>query len=790
MKRRNRRLIIALFLVAVWLLAPEMAYADNCSSLNDCYYTLRAALAAAVGLGVFAALMAIGLDIGPLASRLRKRSDGDGGPESIAGDGDDEWDRSLGVVSVEGLLSEGVAQAAPAMKSAPPRQAPDQAAMPDESLAKREAPRGAPDRTADQLRDAAPEGFEGRQAPETSPSQTPAGEGVAGDSGVADRAHDATHLAGEAGEPGPMGEQAQPPGPNTAPGADQTSTQGEAPPSAAADEGPRAVEQAHQAKRAPDQAGASQQSQPLAEAPSADASTVEAGMEQAAPESDVAAEAQHMEQAAPRDDRLADHARSDAQVTSSGRRAGEAGEVAASTAGDTGESGVAERAQDVASAFEPAPGEGVAHAGEQGEPPESGRMAQGERPDDLPGEQRVAHAGAQSEEPSSAPRQAGRQAAKPAAGEVASEPSVQSGPDLRSEQEGAPATSGGQATAPPEVSESGKLALARDLAQTYRDLSRIPGMRLLLQQVAYHGAWAARGAAAQLSLCRQLGQQGRQVARLEDEERGADIVTDQGPVIEVKDYYWPGPFFQDEENVAAATRRLVRQAEILRRRYADREVHLAFSDARHVPRQMHLVLQSVGVDVIPHDAMSSSGPEAVAGVSFVDSLKSTTPQHYWDALLACGWQNTTGTLQARLYEAFDHDPASAWLALASCSFDAESIYETAPLGESYNALLQEMSRASAGAFRPERVAEQIRGDAHLLAFTHDGRRYGLKTPAASDYFSHAVLDRVNRALNESGDRRRFWPLPAPDQLLHLVFEDLQVVRQAVAAGLIPQSPRT
>jgi hypothetical protein len=256
-------------------------------------------------------------------------------------------------------------------------------------------------------------------------------------------------------------------------------------------------------------------------------------------------------------------------------------------------------------------------------------------------------------------------------------------------------------------------------------------------------------------------------------------------VIEVKDYYWRGPFFQSEDNVAAATRRLVRQVELLRRRYPQREVQLAFSDPRHVPRQMRIVLQSVGVELAPGVEAAAGVPADIAAASLIDRLRHSTARQYLSELAACGWQVDDPGLQARMREAFGVDPAGAWLACAVVAFDAESIYETNPLGESYAAHLGALGLAAAGAFRPENAVEQVRGQTHYLSFTHDEGRYEVATPSATDVVAQAFLDTVNRALAQSGAARRFWALPSPDQMLYLAFVGEEAAQRAVEAGLIP-----
>jgi hypothetical protein len=185
MKRSHRNLLTLVLLVGLWLVAPDVAYADNCSSLSDCYYTLRAALAAAVGLGVFAAFMAIGLDMGPLADRLKSKFTGTSGPDPVPDEEAAWWDRSLGVLSLEGTVAgeaadaaripqaaEGKGEAARAPQKAAREQAAREQAAPSEQGAQRMEQETAPPtegaspetRTGDRGRAATQDAGSGREA--------------------------------------------------------------------------------------------------------------------------------------------------------------------------------------------------------------------------------------------------------------------------------------------------------------------------------------------------------------------------------------------------------------------------------------------------------------------------------------------------------------------------------------------------------------------------------------------------------------------------------------------------
>ncbi len=78
------------------------AWADNCSGLSDCYNTARAALAAAVALGIFATLVSIGLDFVPGIGTAKGILEAISGKDLITGDELAWWERALGIVPLVG----------------------------------------------------------------------------------------------------------------------------------------------------------------------------------------------------------------------------------------------------------------------------------------------------------------------------------------------------------------------------------------------------------------------------------------------------------------------------------------------------------------------------------------------------------------------------------------------------------------------------------------------------------------------------------------------------------------
>lgn len=99
-------------IVVAALVLPPMAYADNCGSLTDCYYTARAALAALVGLSVlFGVLISLTLDFLPGVGTVKGIIEAITGRDLVTGQELAWWERALGVVPVVGGLA-GTAAAA------------------------------------------------------------------------------------------------------------------------------------------------------------------------------------------------------------------------------------------------------------------------------------------------------------------------------------------------------------------------------------------------------------------------------------------------------------------------------------------------------------------------------------------------------------------------------------------------------------------------------------------------------------------------------------------------------
>jgi hypothetical protein len=106
---RGAVLIVGAVVVSVigW---PGVAYADNCGSLTDCYFTARSALAALVGLSVlFGVLLSVMLDFIPGVGTAKGIAEAISGEDLITGQELEWWERVLGVLPLLGGLVAAIA---------------------------------------------------------------------------------------------------------------------------------------------------------------------------------------------------------------------------------------------------------------------------------------------------------------------------------------------------------------------------------------------------------------------------------------------------------------------------------------------------------------------------------------------------------------------------------------------------------------------------------------------------------------------------------------------------------
>ncbi|MDR6226826.1 pre-toxin TG domain-containing protein [Desmospora profundinema] len=86
------------WMIGCFLLFPETAFADNCGSFADCFDTTRAAVAATVGLSLFAVLLSTGLDFIPGVGTIKGIYEAITGEDAVTGEELEWWERAIGVV--------------------------------------------------------------------------------------------------------------------------------------------------------------------------------------------------------------------------------------------------------------------------------------------------------------------------------------------------------------------------------------------------------------------------------------------------------------------------------------------------------------------------------------------------------------------------------------------------------------------------------------------------------------------------------------------------------------------
>lgn len=102
---RNRWVSITLTIFFLWLI-PDVAYADNCGSLGDCFGTLRAAVAATVGLAIFGTILSVGLDFIPVVGTAKGLIEAITGKDLVTGEELALWERALGVIPFAGAATD------------------------------------------------------------------------------------------------------------------------------------------------------------------------------------------------------------------------------------------------------------------------------------------------------------------------------------------------------------------------------------------------------------------------------------------------------------------------------------------------------------------------------------------------------------------------------------------------------------------------------------------------------------------------------------------------------------
>ncbi|PTM57535.1 pre-toxin TG domain-containing protein [Desmospora activa] len=102
-------MILLLSIVFILLLPPDIAQAHNCGDFRDCYSTLRAAVAATLGLSMFAVMLSIGLDFVPIVGQTKGMIEAISGRDLITGEELEDHVRLLGILGPAGRIAGGAA---------------------------------------------------------------------------------------------------------------------------------------------------------------------------------------------------------------------------------------------------------------------------------------------------------------------------------------------------------------------------------------------------------------------------------------------------------------------------------------------------------------------------------------------------------------------------------------------------------------------------------------------------------------------------------------------------------
>lgn len=92
---------------ALLLMLPSVVVADNCSSLSDCYRTAQAAIAATVGVGLFAVVLSVALEAIPGVGTVKSVIEAVTGRDLVTGAELAWWERALGIVPLGGAIIAG-----------------------------------------------------------------------------------------------------------------------------------------------------------------------------------------------------------------------------------------------------------------------------------------------------------------------------------------------------------------------------------------------------------------------------------------------------------------------------------------------------------------------------------------------------------------------------------------------------------------------------------------------------------------------------------------------------------
>lgn len=105
----SKGLVLAGSMIFLWLWSGDPVYAHNCGDFRDCYDTLRGAIAATVGLSMFAVALSLALDFIPGVGQVKGGIEAITGKDLITGEELSAYERILGVFGPVSKIAAGSA---------------------------------------------------------------------------------------------------------------------------------------------------------------------------------------------------------------------------------------------------------------------------------------------------------------------------------------------------------------------------------------------------------------------------------------------------------------------------------------------------------------------------------------------------------------------------------------------------------------------------------------------------------------------------------------------------------
>lgn len=170
---------------------------------------------------------------------------------------------------------------------------------------------------------------------------------------------------------------------------------------------------------------------------------------------------------------------------------------------------------------------------------------------------------------------------------------------------------------------------------------------------------------------------------------------------------------------------------------------------------------------------------------YEQAVSKLSADEYWQRAVESGWLDNMpaeahAELEKRVREAFVSDPLIAWSAFYAAVFDSEMFEDAA-----YTVRIEELAKNSYGGFQPENIQEEYLDGPTRISFELKGKTYEYTTQDFGDYFDEEVINVINQALREVGEKRQFHSLPVTDQVYYLVFVTPETYENAERLRLIP-----